>query len=128
MRVRGALRLSQYIRHTHTLQHGTHCTTGNNSRTMRSWLNKHLSTAKPCRLFVGDSTFQDRNFRQVLLGSLYTFGNGCGHFTGFTQSPADNAFFITNYNNSCKSKSSTTLRNLSYAIDGNQSIFQLYVV
>ncbi len=95
---------------------------------MRSRFDKDFSTSELGRLLMRNSTFQYRNFRQVLLRSFYTFGDSCCYFTCLTKAPTNDTFFITYYNDSRKSKCSTTLCDLGYTVDSNQSVLQLYIV
>ncbi len=128
MRIGRTLRLSQNVSNTNTLKYGTHSATGNHTGTGRSRFDENLCTAELSSLFMRNSTFQYRDTSKVLLGCLYTFGDGSSHFTSLTKAPADNTIFITNYHNGREGKRSTTLGHLGNTIDSNKSIFQLDIV
>ena len=122
VRVRRTLRLSQNVSDTNAIQNGTHCTTSYNSGTFRSREDDNLSTAEASALLVRYSTFDNRHLHQVFLGSFYAFGDGGSNFASLTQTVTDNALAVTDNNDCCKSESTTTLGDLNYSIDSNESI------
>ena len=126
--VRRTLRLSQNVGDTYTFEHGAHSTTGYYSSTFRSGEDKHLSTAEASSLFVRNSTFDDGHLHKVLLGSFNTLSNSGSNFASLTKTVTDNTLTITNYYDSSESESATTLSNLGYTIDSNESIFQFFIV
>ena len=74
---------------------------------------------------MGNSTFVYRNLHQVLLCSLYAFGNSSGNLAGLTQAPADNTILVTHNDNGAKGESTATLGYLSNTVDSNQTVLQL---
>ena len=117
-----SLGLSQNVLDTSTLEYSTHGTTGHNSRTFGSGKNQYISSAKLSSLLVRNRSLDDRNLYQILLGSLYTLGNGSRNFACFTKTAADYPFTVSDNNDGGKGKGATTFGYLNYAIDSNQSI------
>ena len=74
-----------------------------------------------------DSTLENGNLYEILLGRLYTLGNGSGNFASLTKSPANYTIAVTDNYNSCEREGTSTLGHLSYTVDGNQSVFQFNV-
>ena len=126
--VRRTLRLSQNVGDTYTFEHGAHSTTGYHSRTFRGRKDEHFGTAETCSLFVRYSTLNDGHLDKVLLGSFNTLSNSGSNFASLTKTVTDNTLTITNYYDSSESESATTLSNLRYTIDSNESIFQFFIV
>ena len=126
VRIGRALRLSQDILHTYTFKNGTHCTASYDTSTLRGRAKQNLGTAELCNLLMRDRTLNDRNLDQIFLGGLYALRNCSSNFSGLTKAITNDAFSIAYYYNSSKRESTATLSYLDYAIDSNQSIFQLF--
>ena len=122
------LRLRQDVVDAHAFEDGTHRTTGHNSRTFGSRKDEHFGATIASSLFVRNSAFDDGNFHQILLSGFDTLSNGCGDFAGLTEAIADDALTITHHNNGSESESASTLGDLGYTIDSNESIFQFFIV
>ena len=128
VRVGRPLGLSQDVSNAHTLEHGTHGTTGNHTCTFRSWHHKNTSSTELCISLMWDSSLDDWNPNQILLGSLYTLGDGSRNFACFTKTIANNTVTITYNNDGCECKCTTTLSNLSNTINSNQAVLKLGIV
>ena len=76
---------------------------------------------------MGNSTFQHGNLHEVLLGGIGTLLNGSGYLTGLSKTPTDHTLTVTYDHDGCKRESTSTLRNLGHTVDGNQTVFKLYV-
>ena len=126
VRIGRALRLSQDILHTNTFKHGTHSTTCYDAGTLRGRTKQNLGTAELCNLLMRNRTLNDGNFDQIFLSCLYAFRNCSGNFSSLTKAITYDALSIAYYYNSSKRESTATLSYLDYAIDSNQSIFQLF--
>jgi len=60
--------------------------------------------------------------------SSTTLLDSCGYFTSLTQAEADTAFFVTDDDDSCEGEGTTTLGNLSYAVDGHEALYELILL
>ena len=128
MRVRRTLALSEDVRYADTFQDGTHSTPSLNPGTGRSRLEEDASTTEGCGLFVRDRTLVEGDLLEVTASSSTTLLDSCGYFTSLTQAEADTAFFVTDDDDSCEGEGTTTLGNLSYAVDGYEALYELILL
>ena len=75
-----------------------------------------------------NSTLENRNLDEVLLGRLNTLSNGSLNFACLTKTVTYDTIAITYYNDSGESKGAATLGNLSNTIDSNQTVLQLDII
>ncbi len=115
--------LGNDIGYTDTLKNGTHGTTGLQTSTSSSGLEKNLCTTELDLNLVGNSSFENRNLHKVLLGSLCSLCNGSSYLSGLTKTIADDTLAITYNNDGSKRESATTLSNFRHTVDGHQTIF-----
>ena len=127
MGVRRPLALGQHVLHAYRLQHGTHGTAGDDTRTGSGRTNHHLRTAETHLLLVGNRTVDDRHLDEVLLGILDTLGDGRLHLRSLTQTVAHNAVFVTHDDDRREAECTTTLRYLGNTLDAYEPVFKLEV-
>ncbi len=70
-----------------------------------------------------NGSFVHRHLNQIFLGSFYALCDCSSHFTSLTQAVTYNAISITDYDNGCERKSTTTFRYFRDAVNGYQFIF-----
>ena len=119
MRVGRTFGLSQNILDTNTLENGTHSSTGYKTCTGCGRLQENIGTAETSLNLMRDSTFEDRNLYEVLLGGLYTLSDSCCNLTSLTEAPTNNAVAITDNNNGCEGKCATSLCYFRNTVNSN---------
>ena len=65
---------------------------------------------------------------KITASSCTTLLDSGRDFTSLTEAKADTAFFITDDDDSCEGKGTTTLGNLSYTIDGHEAFDELILL
>lgn len=125
MRVGRTFRLAQYVFHTYAFQYGTHSTAGNYTGTVGSRLQEYGGGAVLGHDFVRNGAFVNRNFDQVLLGIVNSFGDGFGNLIGFTQAITHHTVFVSYYHDGRKTEVTTTFGYFGHAVDGYQTVLQL---
>ena len=73
-----------------------------------------------------DRTLVEGDLLEVAASSSTTLLDSCGYFTSLHQAEADTAFFVTDDDDSCEGEGTTTLGNLSYAVDGPRGALRAY--
>ncbi len=123
VRIGRSFGLGKHVLYTNTFKHGTHCTTGNNTSTLRSGQDEDICATELGSLAVRNRTLDNGNLDQILLGSFHALGDSSSNLASLSKTATDYAFTVTNYDNSCKSESTATFSYFNYTIDSNESIF-----
>ena len=89
---------------------------------------ENIGTTKFGSSLMRHGSIENRNLNKILLGGLYTLGNGSSYFAGLTQTPANDAVSVAYNDNCAKGESTTTLGNLSNAVDSNQTVLQFLAI
>ena len=119
--------LSNHIFNASALQYGTHGTSGFQTGTGSSGFEKHIGSAESDFNLMRDCAFQHRNLYEIFLCRLGTLGDCSRYFACFAKTPADDTIAITNNDDSSECEGTTTLGNLCYTVDSNQTVFEFYV-
>merc|ERR1711916_117766 len=116
-------RLGDHVLNTQHFKHGTHRTTGNDTRTSRSGAHDHLTGAVTAFHVVvqGAALFQ-RYADHLALGLLGRLADRLGHFFRFTLAKAYGAFLIADNNKCSETKALTTFDGFRNTVDRNQTI------
>lgn len=122
------LRLGEDVLHTGTLEHGAHGTTGLESGTFGCGFDENLRTAELGNLLVGNGALENGNLDEILLGGLYTLGNGSLNFACLTKSVTDRTVAVTDNHDSCEREGTTTFGNFRYTVESDQTVLQLNIV
>ena len=125
MGVRGTFALCEDVLDADALENSTHSTTGDDTSTRSCGLEEDASTTVLASLLVGDSTLQDGNLDEVLLGIIDTLLDGSLDFLGLAKTVSNDTILISNNNDSREAESSTTLGNLGYATDCDKTIVKV---
>ena len=74
---------------------------------------------------MGNSTFNNGHFHQVLFSVINSFGDSVCYFIGFTQAITHHTITITNHNDGGEAKSATSFYHLGYTLNSNDSFFKI---
>ena len=127
MGVRRTLALGKHVLDTHRLQHGTHGTAGDDTRTGSGRTNHHERTAETRLLLVGDRTVDHRDLDEVLLGILHALGDGRLYLRSLAQAVAYHAVLVTDDDDGRKTERATTLRNLGNTLDADEPVLEFEI-
>ena len=120
-----ALALGKHVLHADALEDGTHSTTSDNASTRGSGFKEDSCTAVLAGLLVRDSSFEHRDTDKILLGIVDTLLDSGLDLLGFAEAVANHTIFIADDDNSSEGESTTTLGNLSYTVDSDETLFEL---
>src|SRR5690606_35338001 len=115
-----------HVLDTQALEHGTHRTTGDDTGTLRSRAQEHLTgTPAAIHVMMQRAAFAQRHAHHRLLRSSGRLRDGFRHFASLAMAEADTALAIADNDESCKAEALTALYGVGNAVDVDQLFNQL---
>jgi hypothetical protein len=125
MRICRSQTLRQRITHASEFHNGPYSTTGNQTRTLGSWLEENFTGTMPADHLVRNRTFSQRNPNKRLFRLLHTLADRLRYFVGFSQAVPDMSGAISGNNDCAEAKAPASLDDFTDATDMNDSLFKV---